>query len=61
MRCSKCGLSLGSHQVHLATQCEAQQEKNRILQRIPCQWCGWTEAHKEGCPADDTCKKKSVL
>jgi hypothetical protein len=52
MECPKCGLSLGSHEVHQDGLCRKQQEVNRKNLGIACTWCGAAPAlgHKAGCP-----------
>jgi DNA-directed RNA polymerase subunit RPC12/RpoP len=51
MECMKCGMSLGSHQVHPEEQCNRQQEINRGNLGVACRWCGHQAGdHKDGCP-----------
>lgn len=51
MECMKCGMSLGSHQVHPEEQCNRQQEINRGNLGVTCRWCGHQAGdHKDGCP-----------
>lgn len=60
--CMKCGISLGSHQVHDSDICKRQQEinlRNKSGCMTACPWCGEVPAdfnysptadHKQGCP-----------
>lgn len=48
--CRKCGLNVGSHQVHPDDACKQQQEVNRLNLGLGCQWCGSKGTHKSGCP-----------
>lgn len=59
MECLKCGLTIGSHQVHFPDQCDKQQEINRINKGESCVWCGGRFNHKENCPRNKACNKQS--
>lgn len=56
-RCPKCGLKIGSMQVHTEEVCEEQKATNDLNKGISktCYWCGGIVgdkggSHKTGCP-----------